>query len=168
MSRKNHCTAVAPVLAIILAMAVGTPVRAQLLVFDPSSYSQNLLTSETRRAAARPDLCRLVRGTQGPGSRALGRRGGPGTYDLCGLGRRQLRNPARGAPRQQRKLPQAIGTRSGGFSHEQAKDTQSIGGEIRRGRTRQDRTGRSLPGRGSYAPSRAPHRPGRSTMSRAC
>jgi P-type conjugative transfer protein TrbJ len=26
-------------------MVVGTPVRAQLLVFDPSNYSQNLLTA---------------------------------------------------------------------------------------------------------------------------
>jgi P-type conjugative transfer protein TrbJ len=45
MSRKNHCTAVAPVLAVILAMSVAKPVRAQLLVFDPSNYSQNLLTA---------------------------------------------------------------------------------------------------------------------------
>ena len=45
MSHKNQFIAVAPVLAIILAMAVGTPVRAQMLVFDPSNYSQNLLTA---------------------------------------------------------------------------------------------------------------------------
>ncbi len=45
MFRKNHCTVVVPVLAMILAMAVGTPVRAQMLVFDPSNYSQNLLTA---------------------------------------------------------------------------------------------------------------------------
>jgi P-type conjugative transfer protein TrbJ len=46
MSRKYHISAVAPAIAIILAMlAVGTPLRAQLLVFDPSNYSQNLLTA---------------------------------------------------------------------------------------------------------------------------
>jgi type IV secretion system protein TrbJ len=45
MSRKNHLTSIASVLAIILAMAVVEPVRAQLLVFDPSNYSQNLLTA---------------------------------------------------------------------------------------------------------------------------
>jgi len=45
MSRKNHVTAIASAIAIILAMVVGTPVRAQLLVFDPSNYSQNLLTA---------------------------------------------------------------------------------------------------------------------------
>jgi type IV secretion system protein TrbJ len=45
MSRKNHVTSIAPVIAIILAMAVVEPVRAQLLVFDPSNYSQNLLTA---------------------------------------------------------------------------------------------------------------------------
>ena len=45
MSRKNHVTAITPVLAIILALAVVEPVRAQLLVFDPSNYSQNLLTA---------------------------------------------------------------------------------------------------------------------------
>ena len=45
MSHKNHCTSVASVLSIILAMAVGTPLRAQMLVFDPSNYSQNLLTA---------------------------------------------------------------------------------------------------------------------------
>ena len=45
MSRKNHLTSIAPVIAIILAMAVVEPVRAQLLVFDPSNYSQNLLTA---------------------------------------------------------------------------------------------------------------------------
>jgi len=45
MSRKNHVISVAPVIAMILAMAVGTPLRAQMLVFDPSNYSQNLLTA---------------------------------------------------------------------------------------------------------------------------
>jgi P-type conjugative transfer protein TrbJ len=45
MSRKNHGAVVTPVLAIILALTVGKPVRAQLLVFDPSNYSQNLLTA---------------------------------------------------------------------------------------------------------------------------
>ena len=46
MSRKNQFIASSPpVLAIILAMAVGTPLRAQMLVFDPSNYSQNLLTA---------------------------------------------------------------------------------------------------------------------------
>src|SRR5580704_9964100 len=45
MIRTRLVTAVAPALAIILAMVVGTPVRAQLLVFDPSNYSQNLLTA---------------------------------------------------------------------------------------------------------------------------
>jgi type IV secretion system protein TrbJ len=45
MSRKNHVISIAPVIAIILAISVGTPVRAQLLVFDPSNYSQNLLTA---------------------------------------------------------------------------------------------------------------------------
>jgi P-type conjugative transfer protein TrbJ len=45
MSRKNQVTSIAPVIAIILAIAVVEPVRAQLLVFDPSNYSQNLLTA---------------------------------------------------------------------------------------------------------------------------
>ena len=45
MSRKNHVTSVAPVLAMVLAMAVGTPVRAQMFVYDQSNYSQNLLTA---------------------------------------------------------------------------------------------------------------------------
>jgi type IV secretion system protein TrbJ len=45
MSPKNHCTVVAAALAMILAIAVGEPVSAQLLVFDPSNYSQNLLTA---------------------------------------------------------------------------------------------------------------------------
>ena len=45
MSRKNQFIAVAPVFAIILAMAFGKPARAQMLVFDPSNYSQNLLTA---------------------------------------------------------------------------------------------------------------------------
>jgi type IV secretion system protein TrbJ len=45
MSPKNHCTVVAAALAMILAIAVGEPVRAQMLVFDPSNYSQNLLTA---------------------------------------------------------------------------------------------------------------------------
>ncbi|MCI0599418.1 MAG: P-type conjugative transfer protein TrbJ, partial [Beijerinckiaceae bacterium] len=45
MSRKNHVPSIAPVLAVIFAITVGTPVRAQLLVFDPSNYSQNLLTA---------------------------------------------------------------------------------------------------------------------------
>ena len=45
MSRKNHVATVASAIAIILAMAVVEPVRAQLLVFDPSNYSQNLLTA---------------------------------------------------------------------------------------------------------------------------
>jgi P-type conjugative transfer protein TrbJ len=45
MSRKNHVTGVAPVLVIILAMAVVEPMRAQMLVFDPSNYGQNLLTA---------------------------------------------------------------------------------------------------------------------------
>jgi P-type conjugative transfer protein TrbJ len=45
MSRKTHVISVAPVIAIILAMAIGKPVRAQMLVFDPSNYSQNLLTA---------------------------------------------------------------------------------------------------------------------------
>jgi P-type conjugative transfer protein TrbJ len=45
MIRTRLVTAVAPALAIILAMVVGTPVRAQLLVFDPSNYSQNLLAA---------------------------------------------------------------------------------------------------------------------------
>jgi len=45
MIRTRLVTAVASALAIILAMAVGEPVRAQLLVFDPSNYSQNLLTA---------------------------------------------------------------------------------------------------------------------------
>ena len=45
MSRKNHLTSIAPVIAIILAMAVVEPLRAQMLVFDPSNYSQNLLTA---------------------------------------------------------------------------------------------------------------------------
>jgi P-type conjugative transfer protein TrbJ len=45
MSRKIQFTALAPLLAMILAIAVGTPARAQMLVFDPSNYSQNLLTA---------------------------------------------------------------------------------------------------------------------------
>jgi hypothetical protein len=45
MSRKVQFTALAAALAMILAMAVGKPVRAQMLVFDPSNYSQNLLTA---------------------------------------------------------------------------------------------------------------------------
>ena len=45
MSRKTHVISVAPVIAIILAMAIGKPVCAQMLVFDPSNYSQNLLTA---------------------------------------------------------------------------------------------------------------------------
>jgi type IV secretion system protein TrbJ len=45
MSRKTHVAVVAPVLAMILAMASVEPVRAQMLVFDPSNYSQNLLTA---------------------------------------------------------------------------------------------------------------------------
>ena len=45
MSRKNHVTSIALVIAIILAMAVVEPVRAQMLVFDPSNYGQNLLTA---------------------------------------------------------------------------------------------------------------------------
>ena len=45
MSHKTHCTALPPVLAMILATAVGAPLRAQMLVFDPSNYSQNLLTA---------------------------------------------------------------------------------------------------------------------------
>ena len=45
MSRKNHVTSIAPAIAILLAIAVVEPVRAQLLVFDPSNYSQNLLTA---------------------------------------------------------------------------------------------------------------------------
>jgi len=45
MTRKIQFIAVAPVVAIILAMAVCTPLHAQMLVFDPSNYSQNLLTA---------------------------------------------------------------------------------------------------------------------------
>ena len=45
MSHKNHCTSIAPVLAIIFAMAAFEPAHAQMLVFDPSNYSQNLLTA---------------------------------------------------------------------------------------------------------------------------
>jgi type IV secretion system protein TrbJ len=45
MSRKIQFIALAPVVAIILAMAVCTPLHAQMLVFDPSNYSQNLLTA---------------------------------------------------------------------------------------------------------------------------
>jgi len=45
MSSKNHVTAIAPAIAIILAMSVGKPLRAQMLVFAPSNYSQNLLTA---------------------------------------------------------------------------------------------------------------------------
>jgi type IV secretion system protein TrbJ len=45
MSHKNHCTSIASVLSIILAVTVGTPLHAQMLVFDPSNYSQNLLTA---------------------------------------------------------------------------------------------------------------------------
>ncbi len=45
MSHKTHVAVVAPLLAMILAMAVVEPVRAQMLVFDPSNYSQNLLTA---------------------------------------------------------------------------------------------------------------------------
>jgi len=45
MSRKNRFITLATLLAMILAMAVGTPLRAQMLVFDPSNYSQNLLTA---------------------------------------------------------------------------------------------------------------------------
>ncbi len=43
--------------------------------------------SETRRVAARPDLCRLVRGTSRASASADGRRG-PGPNRLRGLGRR--------------------------------------------------------------------------------
>jgi type IV secretion system protein TrbJ len=45
MFRKTHVAVAAPALALILEMAVGTPERAQMLVFDPSNYSQNLLTA---------------------------------------------------------------------------------------------------------------------------
>jgi P-type conjugative transfer protein TrbJ len=45
MSCKTHVAVVALVLTMILAMAVVEPVRAQMLVFDPSNYSQNLLTA---------------------------------------------------------------------------------------------------------------------------
>jgi type IV secretion system protein TrbJ len=45
MFRKNHVAVVAPLLALILAMAVVEPGRTQMLVFDPSNYSQNLLTA---------------------------------------------------------------------------------------------------------------------------
>ncbi len=45
MIHKNHVKAIAPAIAIIVALLVGTPVGAQLLVFDPSNYSQNLLTA---------------------------------------------------------------------------------------------------------------------------
>jgi P-type conjugative transfer protein TrbJ len=41
MSHKTHVA----VVALLLAMAVGTPLHAQMLVFDPSNYSQNLLTA---------------------------------------------------------------------------------------------------------------------------
>lgn len=46
-------------------------------------------TSKARRAVAGRDFCQLVRGTSRAGGRALGRRGGPGANDLCGLGRRR-------------------------------------------------------------------------------
>lgn len=47
-------------------------------------------TSKTRRAAAGPDLRRLVRRVQGADrGRALGRRGGSGADDLCCMGRRR-------------------------------------------------------------------------------
>ena len=45
MCRKIQFIALAPVFAIILAIALGTPLYAQMLVFDPSNYSQNLLTA---------------------------------------------------------------------------------------------------------------------------
>jgi len=45
MFRKTHFAVAAPVLALVLAMAVVEPSRAQMLVFDPSNYSQNLLTA---------------------------------------------------------------------------------------------------------------------------
>ena len=41
MSHKTHVA----VVTLLLAMAVGTPLHAQMLVFDPSNYSQNLLTA---------------------------------------------------------------------------------------------------------------------------
>ncbi|MGA7656659.1 MAG: P-type conjugative transfer protein TrbJ [Methylocella sp.] len=45
MSHKTHVAVVTAALAMILAMAVVEPVPAQMLVFDPSNYSQNLLTA---------------------------------------------------------------------------------------------------------------------------
>ncbi len=47
MIRKNDVAARTPAVAIILALALACagPARAQLLVFDPSNYSQNLLTA---------------------------------------------------------------------------------------------------------------------------
>jgi type IV secretion system protein TrbJ len=45
MTRKIQFIVLAASLAMILAMAIGKPVRAQMLVFDPSNYSQNLLTA---------------------------------------------------------------------------------------------------------------------------
>ena len=47
MIRKNYVGVLTPAAAIILALALAcaAPARAQMLVFDPSNYSQNLLTA---------------------------------------------------------------------------------------------------------------------------
>ncbi len=45
MPREYPFVSIAPVIAVSLVLAAGTPSNAQLLVFDPSNYSQNLLTA---------------------------------------------------------------------------------------------------------------------------
>ncbi|MEA2669187.1 MAG: type secretion system protein TrbJ, partial [Chloroflexota bacterium] len=43
MSANRRHTMLAVVLAVVVG--AGTPVRAQMTVFDPSNYSQNVLTA---------------------------------------------------------------------------------------------------------------------------